>query len=66
VKDVLARREFLSTPGSLENFFMLCSTVDKFDNLVSMLRTPECSDGKVMVFFATCACVDYFSSALKA
>jgi superfamily II DNA/RNA helicase len=44
---------------------MLCSELDKFENLVHMLNQPELVEGKVMVFFATCASVNYFSLILK-
>ncbi|CAG0915452.1 unnamed protein product [Notodromas monacha] len=65
VRDVVACQDALNTPGTLENFYMTCTEVDKFDNLVRMLQTTECVEGKVLVFLATCACVDYFSSVLR-
>ncbi|XP_065828153.1 ATP-dependent RNA helicase DDX55-like [Oscarella lobularis] len=52
-----------STPASLRNFYRVCDADEKFSYLVGFLRkrTRE----KVMIFFSTCACVDYFSTLLN-
>lgn len=51
------------TPASLKNYYMLIEADQKFSQLVQFLacRRKE----KVMVFFSTCACVDYFSKCLE-
>lgn len=51
------------TPLTLQNFYMECDADKKFSILVSLLRKPETK--KAMVFFATCACVDYFTVILR-
>merc|ERR1719309_1799303 len=50
------------TPASLENFYMICNPQDKFSTLVKFLRLKERE--KIIVFVATCACVEYFSTLL--
>ncbi|KAK3775474.1 hypothetical protein RRG08_027230 [Elysia crispata] len=51
------------TPSTLKNYYMLIEADKKFSQLVQFLscRRKE----KVMVFFSTCACVDYFSKCLE-
>ncbi len=55
-----------STPATLENHYLMCEPRRKLATLVEFLR-PRCKapDAKLMVFFATCACVEYFSEVLK-
>jgi len=54
--------ELSKTPASLENFYMICNPQDKFSTLVKFLRQKERE--KIIVFVATCACVEYFSILL--
>ncbi|KAJ0012876.1 hypothetical protein NQD34_017210 [Periophthalmus magnuspinnatus] len=51
------------TPSRLANFYTVCRPEDKFNNLVAFLRQHK--HGKNLVFFSTCACVDYYSRALE-
>jgi len=51
------------TPASLENHFMVCDPSLSLATLVQWLK--ERPKDKVMVFLATCACVDYFALLLK-
>lgn len=51
------------TPLTLQNYYMVCDANVKFSTLVSLLRKPETK--KAMIFFATCACVDYFTVILR-
>eukprot|EP00058_Branchiostoma_floridae_P020139 XP_002605629.1 hypothetical protein BRAFLDRAFT_283402 [Branchiostoma floridae] len=51
------------TPASLDNLYMMCRSDEKFNHLVAFLRSH--GNEKHMVFFSTCAGVDYFSSALR-
>ena len=51
------------TPASLENFYLMCDPRLKLSTLVTLLR--ERAGQKLMVFAATCACVDYFNVLLK-
>ncbi|XP_074641079.1 ATP-dependent RNA helicase DDX55-like isoform X2 [Tubulanus polymorphus] len=51
------------TPSSLKNYYLICESDEKFNYLVNFLRCHK--DEKHMVFFSTCACVDYFTRALS-
>lgn len=50
------------TPALLKNFYILCEADQKLSTLVAFLKSH--SGGKHMVFFSTCACVEYFSAIL--
>ncbi|KAF8769955.1 ATP-dependent RNA helicase DDX55-like [Argiope bruennichi] len=51
------------TPTTLSNFYMVCEADEKLSILVSFLKSK--ANLKSMVFFSTCAAVDYFSCVLK-
>ncbi|XP_058940608.2 ATP-dependent RNA helicase DDX55-like [Pocillopora verrucosa] len=51
------------TPSTLKNFYTTCESQGKFSRLVSFLKARKTC--KNMVFFSTCACVNYFSKALE-
>ncbi|XP_020609844.1 ATP-dependent RNA helicase DDX55-like [Orbicella faveolata] len=51
------------TPSTLKNFYTICESARKFSRLVAFLKTRKTC--KNMVFFSTCACVNYFSKALE-
>lgn len=51
------------TPSTLKNFYTICESQEKFSRLVSFLKARKTC--KNMVFFSTCACVNYFSKALE-
>ena len=57
----------LSTPVDLKNFYSICDPSKKFEILVHFLKKQFESDkmSKVLVFFATCGSVEYFSLLLK-
>ena len=63
VKDKGNRVQAERTPSNLENFYMICEPKRKFSILVDFLKSK--SGDKLMLFAATCACVDYFSILLK-
>lgn len=50
------------TPALLKNFYILCEADQKLSTLVAFLKNHP--NGKHMVFFSTCACVEYFSALL--
>ncbi|KAL5515762.1 hypothetical protein EMCRGX_G000978 [Ephydatia muelleri] len=52
-----------TTPSSLQNYFLICPSEEKLVLLVSLLE--KFKDQKVIVFFATCASVSYFSTLLS-
>lgn len=62
VKESNEDEEKTATPSTLENFYMVCNTSDKFGQLVHFIR--ERPDEKMLVFFSTCASVEYFSLCL--
>uniref|UniRef100_A0A8D0H0F1 ATP-dependent RNA helicase n=1 Tax=Sphenodon punctatus TaxID=8508 RepID=A0A8D0H0F1_SPHPU len=51
------------TPTRLENYYMVCKTDEKFNQLVHFLRQHK--QEKHLVFFSTCACVEYYGKALE-
>ncbi|XP_072047429.1 ATP-dependent RNA helicase DDX55-like [Amphiura filiformis] len=51
------------TPSTLTNYYTVCECQQKFNLLVAFLRKHK--NLKHMVFFSTCACVEYFSKALE-
>ncbi|XP_043952595.1 ATP-dependent RNA helicase DDX55 [Gambusia affinis] len=51
------------TPARLSNYYFICRAEDKFNNLVAFLRQHK--HEKQLVFFSTCACVEYFGRALE-
>ena len=63
VKDGARPESNQRTPSSLENFYVLCEAQTKLSVLVELLKSRQSE--KVMVFAATCACVDYFSLLLR-
>ncbi|KAI0208698.1 ATP-dependent RNA helicase DDX55 [Lamellibrachia satsuma] len=65
VKEKIGNRESMlqRTPQMLENYYMICRSNEKFNLLVDFLRSQHTQ--KHMVFFSTCAAVDYFSNALQ-
>ncbi|XP_064653253.1 ATP-dependent RNA helicase DDX55-like isoform X3 [Lineus longissimus] len=50
------------TPSSLNNYYQICEADQKFNQLVYFLRSHP--KEKHMIFFRTCACVDYFAVVL--
>ncbi|XP_072271934.1 ATP-dependent RNA helicase DDX55 [Pyxicephalus adspersus] len=52
------------TPTRLQNYYMICKANEKFNYLVSFLRQRK--QEKHLVFFSTCACVEYYGKALEA
>ena len=62
------------TPATLDIQCLLCPAEERLNQLVDVLRgAPEGAEAaegdeprKILVFFATCACVDYFGKLLPA
>ncbi len=50
-------------PASLENFYWIVETDRKLQALMTFVR--KYSNEKILIFFSTCACVDYFALLLK-
>ncbi|CAF1050162.1 unnamed protein product [Rotaria sordida] len=51
------------TPSTLKNFYMICEPNEKLSQLIHFIN--EQRPAKIMIFFSTCACVQYFGSILK-
>jgi len=51
------------TPTTLSNYYVVSGIDEKISRLVAFLTSHR--DEKVIVFFLTCACVDFFGSALQ-
>ncbi|XP_017092153.2 probable ATP-dependent RNA helicase DDX55 homolog [Drosophila bipectinata] len=54
----------VNTPARLQNFYKIVEPERKFISLLEFLSSPATRTGKVMVFFPTCACVEYWAEAL--
>ena len=55
-----------STPLSLRNYYLVCADpADKLDQLAGLLRELAAGANKVIVFFLTCASVDYYGRAFE-
>ncbi|KDR12156.1 ATP-dependent RNA helicase DDX55 isoform X2 [Zootermopsis nevadensis] len=54
----------ISTPSTLANYYTICKPEEKLASLVGFLKSQG-SHQKFMLFFSTCACVEYFASVLK-
>ncbi|XP_008055536.1 ATP-dependent RNA helicase DDX55 isoform X2 [Carlito syrichta] len=52
------------TPSRLENYYMVCKADEKFNQLVHFLQNHK--QEKHLIFFSTCACVEYYGQALEA
>ncbi|XP_044897054.1 ATP-dependent RNA helicase DDX55 isoform X2 [Felis catus] len=51
------------TPSRLKNYYMVCKADEKFNQLVHFLRNHK--QEKHLIFFSTCACVEYYGKALE-
>ncbi|UJR25353.1 hypothetical protein I4U23_006703 [Adineta vaga] len=51
------------TPSTLKNIYMICEPNEKLSQLIHFIN--EQRPAKIMIFFSTCACVQYFASILK-
>lgn len=60
----LAKKESQqATPSSLTNYYIISPLDEKLSRLLAFLR--QHSQEKVIIFFLTCACVEYYSAVLK-
>ena len=57
-----AEPSFQRTPNKLSNYFKECEPDEKLQFLLDMIESHK--DGKFIVFFATCASVDYFGEGI--
>ena len=54
----------VSTPVKLKNNYTIVEAENKLATLIDFIRTKG-TNLKYMIFFSTCACVDYFSHIVK-
>jgi ATP-dependent RNA helicase DDX55/SPB4 len=52
-----------ATPSSLTNYYVISPLDEKLSRLVAFLKQHK--DEKIIVFFLTCACVEFYGLALK-
>ncbi|XP_031586626.1 ATP-dependent RNA helicase DDX55 [Oreochromis aureus] len=62
-KGLAAAATAQKTPSRLSNYYTICRAEDKFNNLVAFLRQHK--HEKLLVFFSTCACVEYYGRVLE-
>ena len=60
---VKSSKQQQATPSSLTNYYILSPLDEKLSRLVSFLT--QHSNEKVIIFFITCACVEYYSTILQ-
>lgn len=56
--------EGFSTPSNLSNYYSIIETDKKLAQMISFIKSKGVNV-KYMIFFSTCACVDYFSHIIK-
>jgi len=52
-------------PSRLSNFYAVVPAAKKLSLLVDFLRHPDVRKSKTIIFFLSCACVDYFHALLR-
>lgn len=52
-----------ATPSSLTNYFLISPLDQKLSRLVAFMRQHK--EDKIIVFFLTCACVEFYGAALQ-
>uniref|UniRef100_A0A669E567 ATP-dependent RNA helicase n=1 Tax=Oreochromis niloticus TaxID=8128 RepID=A0A669E567_ORENI len=62
-KGLAAAATAQKTPSRLSNYYTVRESADKFNNLVAFLRQHK--HEKLLVFFSTCACVEYYGRVLE-
>ncbi len=56
-------RQEQATPSSLTNYYLICPIDEKLSRLASFISQHPSE--KVIVFFLTCACVEYYGAVLR-
>jgi len=60
---VKGKQQQQATPSSLTNYYIISPLDEKLSRLLAFLQ--QHSDEKVIIFFLTCACVEYYSTVLS-
>eukprot|EP00522_Entomoneis_paludosa_P017206 CAMPEP_0172444982 /NCGR_PEP_ID=MMETSP1065-20121228/4980_1 /TAXON_ID=265537 /ORGANISM="Amphiprora paludosa, Strain CCMP125" /LENGTH=712 /DNA_ID=CAMNT_0013195765 /DNA_START=10 /DNA_END=2148 /DNA_ORIENTATION=+ len=61
--NVATKQKSQATPSTLTNYYLVTTLDEKLSRLAAFLRQHR--NEKVIVFFLTCACVDFYGSALS-
>ena len=64
VKEKQQTEKSQKTPVNLQNYYLVCQPSQKFATLVAFINGLG-DEEKAMVFFATCACVEYFKLVME-
>jgi ATP-dependent RNA helicase DDX55/SPB4 len=56
-------QKYQATPSTLVNYYLVAKLEEKLSRLAVFLR--QHTEEKIIVFFLTCACVDFFGTALQ-
>ncbi|XP_073823632.1 probable ATP-dependent RNA helicase DDX55 homolog [Musca autumnalis] len=54
----------INTPVRLQNFYKIVEGDEKFLELLHFLKSSHAKNSKIMIFFPTCACVEYWSEVM--
>lgn len=63
VRVTVSAKEAARTPATLRSFYAICALDQKLACVLSLLKAQ--APKKTIIYFATCACVDYFASSLN-
>jgi len=61
--EMQAKDQKQATPSSLTNYFLVSPLDEKLSRLLAFLN--QHAEEKVIIFFLTCACVEYYSTVLQ-
>merc|ERR1711976_595385 len=64
-ENVVAKRNFHNLPETLQNFYAVVPAAEKLTFLKEVLSCESSSKQKTILFFLTCACVDFYHKALQ-
>uniref|UniRef100_A0A1A9WGS6 ATP-dependent RNA helicase n=1 Tax=Glossina brevipalpis TaxID=37001 RepID=A0A1A9WGS6_9MUSC len=54
----------IKTPLRLQNYYKIVEANEKFIELLNFLNSPTVREAKIMIFFPTCACVEYWCAVM--
>ncbi|XP_058790337.1 probable ATP-dependent RNA helicase DDX55 homolog [Phymastichus coffea] len=60
----MKENDIYSTPTNLNNYYSVVEPNEKLAYMINFIKSKG-PDLKYMIFFSTCACVDYFSTVIK-
>lgn len=60
----IKEKSTISTPEKLENYYTFVQPEEKFIALLAFIKAKIAENAKIMIFFPTCACVEYWLEVL--